>query len=152
MCDLLLLRTMLTTGAHAIQQVVTAQVAVQTTNLDNLPCCTCSRPPCLPQSRYSNLPLYTACHCWVLTSSSMQLHVQIHIIRSQSSNTLLRPDTYLVQLSIPAKDEVKTTRLTVSLDLATLSSTVVVPSRAGSTSSFCVSFHSAKKGEAIWKT
>lgn len=67
MCNLLLHPclppNLLTAGHHAPQQVMTTQIAMQMPNLHNLPCCTCSRLPCLPQSQYSNLPQCTACHC-----------------------------------------------------------------------------------------
>ena len=52
-----------TAGHHATQQVMTSQTAMQMPNSDNLPCCTCSRLPYLPQSQCSNLPQCTACHC-----------------------------------------------------------------------------------------
>jgi len=67
---------LLTAGHHATQQVMTTQIAMQMPNLHNLPCCTCSRLPCLPQSQCSNLPQCKACHCWGLTSSSVRLHVK----------------------------------------------------------------------------
>ena len=161
----------------------------------SVPCCTCSHPPCLPQSLCSSLPLYTACRSLARSSSSRQLHGNInnliqgspthattdkrkrptgrrttlacvHQCREQhvcahfiTSNELvcssklcnhIRVDGY--KRVSPAKEEVSTTRLTVSFDLAALSSTVLVPSSAGSTNSFWVSSQEDKNGDAMWNT
>jgi len=55
-------------------------------------------------------------------------------------------------LRTAATEDVSTTRLTLSLDLATLPSTFVVPLSAGSIRSRCGSSTDGMKGMAVWKT
>lgn len=138
-----------------------------TSRFGSVPCCTCNHPPCLDQSLYSSPPLCTTYHCLVQPSSSKQLQRQtgscshmtciLHasgilgkqIPADRHPQVVLQTCTDKISTSIPANEEVRTTLLMLPLDLATLSRTVDVPLSAGSTSSFCVSSHEAKKGDAM---
>ena len=130
----------------------------------DIPYCTCSHPPCLDQSPCSSPPLCTAYHCLVQPSFSEQLqyrqthamtHIASHNKLDKRITAHIHPQFILqkcaneMSSNIPANEEVRTTLLMVPLYLATLSRTVDVPLSAGSTSSFCVSSHDAKKGDAM---
>ena len=58
----------------------------------------------------------------------------------------------LILSALHAKEEVRTTRLMLSVFLATLESTFLVPPTAGSMSCFFGSVTSLINGEAVWKT
>lgn len=58
----------------------------------------------------------------------------------------------LCKKNVHAKEEVRTTRLILSVFLATLPKTFLVPPTAGSMSCFLGSVTFLMKGEAVWKT
>jgi len=72
-------------------------------------------------------------------------NICIHVhLRSQSQQSFC-----LILCALHAKEEVRTTRLMLSVFLATLESTFLVPPTAGSMSCFFGSGTSLMKGEAV---